>query len=66
MSTYKLITETGEDLEPFRAGTPTSVPGDRIHRGHDTLEVVTVTSAEAADAVDGYLVVRISGPPRAA
>ncbi len=65
MPTYKLLTETGEDLGPFRAGTPTWNPGDRIHRGLDTLEVVTVTAAEAVDDVDGYLVVRITEPPRA-
>ncbi len=60
MPTYRLLTETGEDLGPFRAGTPTWAPGDRIHRGHDTLEVVTVTAAEPVDDVDGYLVVRVT------
>ncbi len=58
--TYKLLTETGEDLGRFRAGTPTWAPGDRIHRGHDTLEVVNVTAAEAGNEVAGYLVVRVS------
>ncbi len=65
MPTYQLLTETGDDLGPFRAGTPTRAPGDRIYRGHDTFEVVTVTSAETGDDVDGYLVVRITEPPRA-
>ena len=36
--------------------------GDRIHRSHDTLEVVNVTDAEAVDEVDGYLVVRTTEP----
>ena len=66
MPTYKLLTETGDDLGSFRSGTPTWTPGQRIHRGHDTLEVVTLTIAEPVDDVDGYLVVRVSEPPRAA
>jgi hypothetical protein len=61
MPTYKLLTETGDDLGSFRAGTPTWAPGDRIHRGHDTLEVVSLTVAEDGDEVDGYLVVRAKG-----
>ena len=63
MPTYKLLTETGEDLGPFRAGTSTWAPGDRIHRGHDTLEVVNVTAAEPGDEVDAYLVVRTASDP---
>ena len=58
MTTYKLLTETGDDLGSFHAGTPTWAPGDRIYRGHDTLEVVSLTMAEDGDEVDGYLVVR--------
>ena len=33
-----------------------------FYRGHDTLEVVTVTAAEPADDVDAYLVVRLETP----
>ncbi len=61
MPTYQLLTETGDDLGSFRAGTPTWAPGDRIHRGRDMLEVVNVTTAESGDEVDGYLVVRVNG-----
>jgi hypothetical protein len=60
MPTYKVLTETGDDLGTFHAGTPTRAPGDRVHRGHDTLEVVALTAAEDGDEVDGYLVVRVN------
>lgn len=56
--THRLLNESGEDLGPFRAGTPTWHPGDRIHRGRNVLEVVSLTSAEPGNDVDGYLVVR--------
>lgn len=52
------MTSEGEDLGPFEAITPTWAPGDRIHRGRDTLVVVGVTVAEAGDDVNGYLVVK--------
>jgi len=56
---YRLISDTGEDLGPFRAATPTWSGGDRIQRGPgDALEVVRVVPAEPDDDVDGYLVVR--------
>lgn len=58
MPKYRLLSETGKDLGPFRAGTPTWAPGDRIFRGRDTLVVVRVTRAEDGDEVDGYLVVK--------
>ncbi len=53
MPTYKLLTETGDDLGPFRVGTPIWAPGDRIHRGHDTLEVVNVITAEVGTRLTG-------------
>jgi hypothetical protein len=66
MPTYRLLTETGDDLGSFRAGTPTWVRGDRIHRGRETLEVVSLTMAEDGDKVDGYLVVRTVAEPSTA
>jgi hypothetical protein len=60
--TYKLLSESGEDLGPLRISARTWKAGDRIHRGHKILEIVTLTEAEAGDTdgVDGYSVVRVS------
>lgn len=58
MPTFRLITETGEVLGPFRTGTTAWEAGDRIFRGFDTLEVVSVRPAESGDDVDGYLIVK--------
>ncbi|HEX4521058.1 MAG TPA: hypothetical protein VH063_15865 [Gaiellaceae bacterium] len=58
MPTFRLLSETGEDLGTFRAATPTWTPGDRIHQGHSSLVVVAVTVAEDGDDVDGCLVVK--------
>ena len=58
MPTYRLLSETGDDLGPFRAGTPQWAEGDRIFRGREKLEVVSVVAAEPDDDVAAYLVVR--------
>ncbi len=59
MPSYRLISEDGDDLGPFRAAVPDWTEGDRIHRGAAAdLVVVRLVSAEDGDDVDGYLVVR--------
>lgn len=57
LPTYRLLTETGDNLGPFRTGTTEWEAGDKIFRGFDTLEVVNVTPAEPGDDFDGYLIV---------
>ena len=42
MPTFKLVTEEGQWLTDMHLGPPDWNPGDRIHRGRDTLEVVEV------------------------
>jgi hypothetical protein len=41
-----LVNEHGIWLTNLRLGVPGWKPGDRIRRGHDTLEVVEVRAAE--------------------
>jgi hypothetical protein len=58
MPNYRLLTETGKDLGPFRAGSTEWGPGDRIFLGRDLFEVVNLTEALDGDDVDGYLIVK--------
>jgi hypothetical protein len=53
-----LLSETGDDLGPFRAGTSQWGEGDRILRGSDKLEVVSVVAAEPEDDLAAYVIVR--------
>jgi hypothetical protein len=43
--TFKLVDEPGVWLTNIRLNGPDWKPGDRIWRGHDTLEVVEVREA---------------------
>ena len=59
MLSYRLVSESGEDLGSFRASTSMWRPGDVIPRGaRDSLIVVNVTDAADLDEFDAYLVVK--------
>ena len=46
MPTFKLVDEHGVWMTNLRLSVPDWKPGDRIWRGHDTLEVVEVRAAD--------------------
>ena len=59
MPEYRLLSETGDDLGPFRTSHPSWQPGDLIPVGASGgLVVVNVTEAGELDEFDAYLVVK--------
>ena len=46
MPEFKLVDESGTWLTDIRLSGPDWKPGDRIHHGRDTLEVVDVRAGE--------------------